>query len=109
MIIIIIIMIMIQFSLVSEISANQNPSTMLGMEDGSKIELSTTVNRSIEGGKREKNEARERERRIYIYIFVHEAFFTDRSPVDGDRGLMGLSLTLINSSSERDSLYYAVI
>lgn len=61
------------------------------------------------GGKREKNEAREREMNIYIYIFVHEAFFTDRSPVDGDRGLMGLSLTLINSSSERDSLYYAVI
>lgn len=60
-------------------------------------------------GKREKNEAREREMNIYIYIFVHEAFFTDRSPVDGDRGLMGLSLTLINSSSERDSLYYAVI
>lgn len=63
------------------------------------------------GGKREKNEKREKERDeyIYIYIFVHEAFFTDRSPVDGDRGLMGLSLTLINSSSERDSLYYAVI
>lgn len=61
---------MIQFSLVSEISANQNPSTMLGMEDGSKIELSTTVNRSIEGGKkREKREERERERRIYIYIY----------------------------------------
>ena len=99
---------MIQFSLVSEISANQNPSTMLGMEDGSKIELSTTVNRSIEGGeKREKRSERERDE--YIYIFVHEAFFTDRSPVDGDRGLMGLSLTLINSSSERDSLYYAVI
>lgn len=62
MIIIIIIMIMIQFSLVSEISANQNPSTMLGMEDGSKIELSTTVNRSIEGGGKERKTKRERER-----------------------------------------------
>ena len=52
---------MIQFSLVSEISANQNPSTMLGMEDGSKIELSTTVNRSIEGGKK---------REIFSFLFV---------------------------------------
>lgn len=75
------------------------------MEDRSKIELSTTVNRFAidrggEGRKGEKNE--ERGTDIYIHTFVYEAFFT------GHRSrrsrLMGLSLTLINSSSERDSL-----
>lgn len=76
------------------------------MEDRSKIELSTTVNRFAidrEGGREERREKRgKRDGYIYIHTFVYEAFFT------GHRSrrsrLMGLSLTLINSSSERDSL-----